>query len=256
MKHKVTVLITVGPNPVYKEYLPEAFKSVLAQTYLPDEILLIDDRADLGVREYPFMPGNHLCGDIPIDGRPDSYPDGRTINWYNREQQIWYSMWKPPWRLGFAGAFNCGVGLSKNDLIIFLAADDKMMPTCIEECVKAFDDNKQKDAWYSLAYELQDGTTHNAPNNVAMITKDLWRFLGGFPPSAFAAPDAMMISILLKHAPDKLYRVKNDTPLQWLRQHSDQDTLYHAATFHQEVISIRNIETNRFKPNPEWAKRL
>ena len=47
---KITVVIPVGPNPVYKEYLPECIESVLNQTYPPDEIFVVDDAAGVNVR--------------------------------------------------------------------------------------------------------------------------------------------------------------------------------------------------------------
>lgn len=268
--NKVTVLIPVGWKPCYKKWLPEAIESVLQQTVLPDEIFIVDDQANLTIP--------HICNLCKEPGYGSDFYNAGHYNkiWFHRDRKYWrddtrgkifsrkfgsdntpkfrLSYWRSPWRLGFSAAFNCGVGLSENDLIIFLAADDKMMPTCIEECLKAWEANKKRDAWYSMAYELSDGTTHNAPNNVAMITKGLWAYLGGFPPSAFAGPDAMMISILMVHAPDKLYRVKNDTPLQWLRQHPDQDTHEQASHFNDQIIAIRNLETKRFTPNPKWAK--
>ena len=43
----VTILIPIGPQPEYLQWLPEAIESVLQQTVLPREILLIDDGSQL-----------------------------------------------------------------------------------------------------------------------------------------------------------------------------------------------------------------
>ncbi len=45
----ISVCIPVGPHAWYKEYLAEALESVMQQTMLPHDIVLIDDMAGLTV---------------------------------------------------------------------------------------------------------------------------------------------------------------------------------------------------------------
>lgn len=254
MKHNVTVLITVGPNPCYKKYLPEAVESVLDQSVLVNELLIIDDQALLDpVEIYPYWEDQlvrFFDNDSGFGMQSYSVYEGKGT-------KTWIRIWQTPWNIGFSQAFNCGVGLAANDLIIFLAADDKLLPDAVKDCVEAYEENNCKDAWYGMGYELQDGTQASAFNNVAMITKGLWKWTGGFPPSAFAAPDALLISCLLKHAPKKLVKVKGGKVNYWVRQHPNQETGRQAGYFMASgvVNTIRDLETKRFKPNPEWVNK-
>lgn len=253
-KSDVTVLITVGPKACYKQYLPEAIESVLQQTVLPADILIVDDQAHLTHHDViKLFPDNYLVAIYTTDeGKHVFEADYDPIT---NKAKFYVEIWRSPWRLGFSAAFNCGMGLADNNLVMFLAADDKLMPTAIEECVKAYKFYR-KEGWYAMTYQLQDGTICDIPINIAMITRELWAFLGGFPPSGFAGPDALALSILMKHAPDRIIKVCEGTPLCWLRQHSDQDTHEQASFFLEEMNSIRGKETERFVPNPEWAKGL
>ena len=244
-KPLVTVIITVGPDPCYKEYVKEAVQSVLDQTYKVYDLLIIDDQANLD--PYEIAMGEIL---LLYLGRVDQFI-------YTSREFPLLSVWRTPWQIGYAQAFNCGVGLATNNLIICLAADDKLMPEAVADCVEIYLKNNKKDAWYNMSYQLQDGTTHAAFNNICMVTKNLWRWLGGYPPSAFAAPDALLISILMKHAPDRLIEVKRGKINCWLRQHPNQDTLKQAAFFMASgvVNTIRDMETQRFVPNKEIKLR-
>lgn len=246
----VSVVITVGPDSCYKEYLVDAVQSVLDQTYRVFEIILIDDAAEIDVyaatKEEIEYSTPELC---------------HEVEFYTFKNRLWpwFKLWVTPWNLGYAQAFNCGVGLvhPSSNLIMCLAADDKLMPDAVKDCVETYQANNNKDAWYNMSYELQDGTTHSAFNNICMVTKNLWKWLGGYPPSGFAAPDALLISILMKHAPDRLIKVKEGKINCWLRQHKDQDTLKQAAFFMASgvVNTIRNMETERFVPNKDVKLR-
>ncbi|KKL87028.1 hypothetical protein LCGC14_1938860, partial [marine sediment metagenome] len=151
MTPPVTVMIPVGPYPVYKQWLGECLDSVTAQTLQPAEVLLIDDMADVRPSELPWA-----LSDVRI--------------------------WKTPWRLGDVGAFNCGVALARNDLVFMLSCDDTLEPTCLEECVTAYTKNQQRDGYYWVGTHYMDGQPDQAlPFSAAMVTKGLWRECGGFP---------------------------------------------------------------------------
>ena len=248
-KPLVTVIITVGPDPCYKEYVKEAVQSVLDQTYVVYDLLIIDDQANLDPYEIAMGEITYSSSELCLD-QVDRFV-------YTSREFPWLSVWRTPWKIGYAQAFNCGVGLANSDLIVCLAADDKLMPEAVADCVETYLANNQKDAWYGMSFQLEDGTTHSVLNNICMVTKNLWRWLGGYPPSAFAGPDALLISILMKHASDRLIEVKRGKINCWLRQHPNQDTLKQAAFFMASgvVNTIRDMETQRFVPNKEIKLR-
>lgn len=224
----ITVVVPVGPQPEYKQYLAECFSSICEQMLSEDEIIVIDDRAGLS------------------DTFIKSW--GTKVRHYSND-----------WLLGCADSWNRGVALAKNDLCLLMGSDDRLYPDCLDEIREAYLAYNYLDAWYNLTIDITDGPDagiHSVFNNAAAATRGLWRYLGGFPPSGFAAPDALAISILMVHAPERLIQVKEGTPLYWCRHHNAQDTPRQAGAFNQQVIDIRNIETARFVPNPDWARDL
>ena len=148
---------------------------------------------------------------------------------------------------GVADAFNFGVALAGNNLVFMLGSDDKMMPTCLEECVKAYDEHKIE-GWYNVTTNNATDGNMSIPNNAAMVTQELWKELGGFPPSAgVGAPDALLLSIMMVHMPERIYQVLPGTPLCWLREGDHQDTRKNGWLFATEIIPIRGKETDRWK---------
>lgn len=236
----VTVLIPIGPQKEYLQWLPEAIESVLAQIVLPSEILLLADGFDLNIL-------HHLYGHTFFTRR-----DNKEC-FYKDKNSPTITYWRSPWNIGFSPLFNCGVGLADNELIVYLASDDKLMPTCIEDCINTWNENNQKDAWYACSYQLENRDAYSIPNNAAMVTKNLWKWMKGFPPAAFAGPDALLLSCLMVHAPDRIIKVAEGKPNYWLREHPVQETkrqfAFYAASGIMEVI--RNMETQRFTPNEE-----
>lgn len=88
--------------PCYNQghYLGEAIQSVLAQTYPHFEIIVVDDGS--------------------IDNTPEiasSYSSVRYIRQKNK---------------GVSSARNIGIGISKGDYVIFLDADDRLLPRAME----------------------------------------------------------------------------------------------------------------------------
>lgn len=226
---KVSVIVPVGPDPKYKEYLMECLTSIVEQLEPGDEVLVVDDMAFL-THEYfasiPAAPGAHIH--------------------YVRTE--WWS--------GPFVAWNMGVALAKNDLCLLMGSDDSLMPGCLDALKQAYYHNQQKPAWYNLTIQLDDGTLHSVFNNAAAVTRKLWAWLGGFPPSAsLGAGDAMLISILMVHGSDKLIQVREGTPLYHCRQHEAQDTLKQGALFSYETIRVRDIETQRWL-SPKWGEKF
>lgn len=198
MKEDVTIVIPVGPYESNKRWLREAIESVREQTYTVNEILVVDDKANLGAREFPSLVGEP------------------TIHVY-----------KFPWRLGVAHAFNFGVALAKNELVFLLGSDDWLEPTCIERCVKMYEGYANRDRIYfyvPLLAHFEDGTTKPmlTRSGAAFVTKSLWEHCGGFPVwSALCCPDVALYT-LLDERPElgNTVRVGNK-PLYHYRDHPD-----------------------------------
>jgi len=236
----ISVVVPVGPNPVYLRWLPECIESIIQQTHKPLEIIIVDDQARIDIEKfipYPLYLDIEKGELITKLLRNDSGEPNPDIIYY-----------RTAWNVGVADAFNFGVALSSAELVFMLGSDDKMMPTCLEEVVKEYE--KQKvEGWYNVTIVTSSGEVMTLPNNTAAVHRKLCEWTGGFPPSAgVGAPDALLLSILLRHAPHKILQVKEGTPLCWLREHEHQDTRRNAGFFHGEVISIRDKETTRFKP--------
>jgi glycosyltransferase involved in cell wall biosynthesis len=249
----VTVLIPVGPQSAYLQWLPEAIDSVFKQTAVPDEILILADGFNLWAHErLDVLVFPELYRETLGLNRSVLYSDGAKQMWVesSEKQSPKLSYWQTPWNIGFAQIFNCGVGLALHDNIVYLASDDRLMSSAIEDCLQTWHDNNEKDAWYALSYQV-GSDVYTIPNNAAMITRALWRWLKGYPPSAFAGPDALTLSRLMIAAPDRIIKVKEKKANYWVREHPYQDTKrqfsFFAASGIMEVI--RDMETRRFEPD-------
>jgi glycosyltransferase involved in cell wall biosynthesis len=223
----VSVVVPVGPQKEYLNYLKECVYSISDQMFPQDEIVLVDDMANLN--EHVDMWSARSKGTIR----------------YTRND----------WLLGCADSWNRGVALAKNDLVLLMGSDDVLLPDALDALREAYVENNGNAAWYNLTIQIDEGPdtgTHTVFNNAAAVTKELWKLTGGFPPSAFAAPDALLISIMMVHMSDRLIQVKEGAPLYWCRVHDAQDTQRMAGPFNWEVIQIRNVETARWK-EPTWT---
>lgn len=232
MTTPISIVIPVGPQKAYRNYLRECIDSITDQIQQEDQIIVVDDMADLTDTE--------VWGYHPL--------------FYNEKAIIV----KNDWLLGCADSWNRGVSLAANDLVLLMGSDDKLLPGCLDALRETYEENEGKAAWYNLTMEITEGEdigVHTVFNNAAAVTKELWKLTGGFPPSGFAAPDALMISIMMVHMSDRLIQVKEGTPLYWARVHEQQDTRRMAAPLSWEVIQIRNFETERWE-QPDWARRL
>lgn len=219
----ITVVIPVGPDPVYKEFLPECLDSIIGQMLEEDEILIVDDRAN-------FSP--EFFAPIPV-------PEGAYLNYVKND-----------WCLGAAASWNIGIELARNENCIMMGSDDKLLEGCLDACrlkINAADYDPL--GYYNLVCLTSEGELVGAFNNAAMVSKHLWHYLGGFPPSAgVGGPDAMIISIMMVHMATHLLQVNPDKILYWVRVGSHQDTLKQGAFFSWEMVQIRDKETSRWKP--------
>lgn len=216
----ISVLIPVGPHDANRRWLGECLESLYKQTLGPSEVLLVDDSGD---------PRVHIL-------QPEGLP---------------CRVWKSPWNLGVAHAFNCGVGLASNPLVFMLGSDDTLEPECLEKCHETYQRNRDDLAYYFVGVRYMDtGETQTAPCHAAMVTKALWRHTGGFPlASASGAPDAALLSIMFGHgeAAGRLRPVADGIPLYNYRRHDDTDTAS-KGPWQGVILATRDLVTQEWKP--------
>lgn len=221
----ISIIVPVGPNPAYLLYLDECLESIRGQMGPEDEIVIVDDMANL------------------------------------MDNTKWRGHWQPtseqyianPWLLGCADSWNIGVARATNEWCILMGSDDTLKPDCLSSCRELLAGEHDPFGYYNFTLEMQNGEKNDSFNNAALVSKALWKATGGFPPSAgVGAPDALLISIMLVHLPHRLHQLRQGHPLYWCRQHPDQDTI-RQGVFYWEAIAIRNFETARWTP-PEWTR--
>ena len=226
---EVSVVIPVGPLPHHKEYLEQAIKSVEGQAHRVKQLLLIDDMA----------------------GIPNPHPYCKYTN---------VNVWTSPWRLGIAHAFNFGVMLAQTECVFMLGSDDWLEPACIQECVKAYEKQKDPDnAYYHVSLKLTD-----RPNvaryfsNAAMVTKELWKRCGGFPIEAsLGAGDYLLSGILVEKEFDIVRVGTVEKPLYNFRIHENQ-TNAEGRPFGQDHIKfseIQKILVDRWSQPSSWGRK-
>jgi len=105
-------------NYNYGRFLRDAIESALNQTYPHIEVIVVDDGSTDNSREIIA-----------------EYADaGRVISVLKENG-------------GQASAFNAGFAVSKGDIIVFLDADDLLLPKAIEEAVKVWEPKLSKVQW-------------------------------------------------------------------------------------------------------------
>jgi len=108
-------------NYNYKEYVVEAVESALRQTRPFDEIIVVDDGSSDGSQEllqerYGDDPRVRLC---------------------------------PKPNAGQLSAFHAGLAQARGDVVFFLDADDRYLPTRAEETMRVFEGNEACDAVFA-----------------------------------------------------------------------------------------------------------
>lgn len=196
----ITVAIPVGPMPHHREHLEELLESIERQTELPSEILIINDGGPSVLTDLVFRP------------------------------TLLIKQFDMPWNCGCVAAWNCAVGLARNEHVLLCGADDMLFPKCIESLWDVWLRCQDLYGYYYLGVRYSEREKdQNTPCNAAMVTKTLWRHTGGFPTqAAVGAPDHIFQNMMLIAMRENRTKMKNirvsDDVLYWYRVGSQTET--------------------------------
>jgi glycosyltransferase involved in cell wall biosynthesis len=109
----------------YARFLRAAIDSAIAQTYAPVEVIVVDDGSTDNSRDVISSYGDRLSAILKTNG-------------------------------GHASAFNAGFRASRGSVVMFLDADDLLLPNAVEEVVRAWHPGTAK-AQFVLAHVDADG---------------------------------------------------------------------------------------------------
>lgn len=215
----ITVVIPVGPEARHKEHLAQAIASVNGQ-----RAVIVNDMAGA-----TLLPS--IC---------------RVVTNH--------------WRLGVGASFNIGIAAANTPNVLMLGADDYLSPDCIEVASKEIDRIGDPLGYYYLPIEyVGDWETQtnekraHVPNNCAIVTKELWKLTGGFPPEACEKPDTVFVSMMMAHHSKHLHAIGSiDHPLYFHRVHPGQETK-RSAEYWPAIEIIRDTFPRVWK-RPEWGR--
>ena len=251
----ITVAIPVGPDPMYREYLPEALASIRAQTLPPDEVLIIDDQAHLSFDDLRIAvePDEHRRGGSDKLG-PSHHGVGDLIIYEPVGWNYPLKIWRTPWLSGVAHSFNFGVAKASNDLVFMMGSDDKLMPHCLEDCLQAYAKAGHRPGYYWVDVQYNDGEQQRLACNAAMVHREMWRSSGGFPVEASVGPcDTMLVSILMVHPEaGAMFHVESETPPYWYRRHEYTYSRVRGSKFGGVHSPILNKVTELWR-RPTWT---
>ena len=111
-----TLASIVVNNYNYGRFLAEAIDSALAQTHRPLEVVVVDDGSTDESRDVISAYGDRIVPVLKENG-------------------------------GQASAFNAGFAASRGDVVLFLDADDALLPTAVEQAVGGFRNGTVKVHW-------------------------------------------------------------------------------------------------------------
>lgn len=218
----ITIVIPVGPQPVYRLYLQECLDSIKAQTVMPSEVLLIDDMAHLKTWGLDF-------GNLPV-----------TIH-------------ENAWNLGNPASKNIGVALAKNDLCLFIGSDDKIFPWCIADLTGSWERTRDPLSYYFCDIEYDNGERQSLPCGGAMVHKQLWRETGGYPiKSCVGADDSILLDLLAVRGLAKLRHVTSENPPIWCRRHPESLTAKNGPWWKDVIPRTRELVVATWE-KPTWT---
>ncbi len=246
MEPKISVIIPVGPKPSHKQWLKECIDSVMNQTVLPQELLLIDDQAHINLRDY--FGANISTYPVHLDATTDH--DFMIYEDFVFDNGVSVSKFNMPWLGGVVCGFNFGVALAKNEWVLQLGSDDTLSPWAVEKAIKEIKSVGDDMGMYNFYCHISsNGQITNWPNHANVMSKKLFKHVGGYHPmTSTGGMDAAFNSILLKHMPEHIHMIGDGSPLYFVKDHADNYTKESASRFGDFMVMLRNILTEEWKP--------
>lgn len=221
----LSVVIPVGPFEADKRYLGECLESIKAQTVKPSHVQFVFDACEV---DYAWV--RRTLGTAKFDA------------------------YTTPWRVGYADAWNFGVAYSGQPLNLLMRSNDWLEPGCIEALRATYDRVGDDLGYYHLdVSSVSAGGVQEGPDNAAMVTRKLWRLVGGFPLEAgLGAPHTLLTDIILGNSgrAGNLHRVAGGA-LYNVRVHDGQDT--RCAAYQRVLADVRRLVADSWKP-AEWVR--
>lgn len=225
----ITIAFPVGPNPAYKEYLPELMQSIRDQRKHPFEVIIVDDAAGLNPHDPMFQ-----------------VPGCRTY------------MWKQPWRIGLVGSLNTCMALAQTEYVYLAASDDVLMPNALLMAADTYENHRRAKAWYFPVLK-NDEPGHpgiiTQPIMVGMIPRDYFLRTGGLVPATEAsAPDSCWHYVLEAHYKGYNYIQIGKEPTYYARYHKQSHTQTSGKWGGSlDMVSMGNKAIANWEP-PVWTQ--
>lgn len=200
----ISVIVTVGPHPRYKEFLPECLSSIQNQVCsVPLEIVVVDDAAHI----------DHL----------------------REDPEITYI--KNVWNLGQAASLNIGIASAKYDWVFIMGgSDDVLYGDCVETCWEKAQQRGTEGIYYPII-ETSEGEKSTLAQGVWLFHRSLWAKYGGYPKEAITEVDATLCSLYLTK--NVAFHSCGTYPLYWHREWEDSLTAVKMRSV--ELVQIRDI---------------
>lgn len=188
----ITIAIPVGPKEHHRKWLNECVESILSQCHDDDDVFLVFDG--------PVLPY-----DVPL-------ADERVRMLVN------------PITLGVSASVNLSVGHAGYNLVLLMNSDDKLLPGALDALRQAWLKHMDMKGWYYLNTLYSDGNEQKSASGVAMVYRQHFIEIGGYPPeTAVGFPDWMFLSLMQHRGLIHPISV-SDECLHWHRVHENQET--------------------------------
>ena len=214
----MSVLVSIIINNYnYERFLPEAIDSAINQTYQNTEVIVVDDCSTDHSRDVIASYGDKI---IPV------------YHQKNGKQ---------------AAAFNSGFAISKGEIIIFLDADDYLLPNAVEKIVSVW-----KPSLAKVHYRLQvvdsnrESLGFSYPQGGKPLSSgEVWRFIlekGGYQSVATSG------NALNRKALEEVFPISDEYKL------TADDYLSMLIPFYGEVVAINEpLAAYRIHTSNQWA---
>jgi glycosyltransferase involved in cell wall biosynthesis len=246
LDNSVTIAIPVGPAPHHRRYLLECLESVSKVRGLGN-VLLVDDMANLSPSDVGFPTARWETNSRTTD----------VLKLQNGGRSRIF-VYRTPWRMGVAQAFNLCVAVSTNQFTLLLGADDTIEPEVLEAFREACPFPLRKRAeltYWGLPVRYMDtGDVQTLPCNAAIVPRELWELTGGFAPEmSVGACDSMLLSVLIGNDPAAGdIRMVGEEALYNYRRHDQTDTAG-KGDLQASIFQVRDVLTRDWAPT-SWGR--